>query len=172
VELAFPWKVLGELAYQPAPPKDGDQWRVNFSRVEWQHEIVDGKYRKVKGKKEDNWVWSPQGVIDMHRPETWGYVQFSTVKIGTVQFQPDAAGPAKHLLHRIYYAQRDYRQKHQRWAKTLKELGLAELGHESLTGPPRMDVTESLFQASVEVKRPEGKTQRWHIRQDARVWTE
>src|SRR6516165_2708452 len=42
VEMAFPWKVLRELAYKPAPPRDGDQWRVNFSRVEWQHEIVNG----------------------------------------------------------------------------------------------------------------------------------
>jgi hypothetical protein len=26
--------------------------------------------------KEDNWVWSPQGVVDMHVPEHWGHVQF------------------------------------------------------------------------------------------------
>ncbi len=25
---------------------------------------------------EDNWVWSPQGVVDMHRPEKWGEVIF------------------------------------------------------------------------------------------------
>ena len=31
----FPWKVLAEYAHRPAPPRDGDQWRVNFSRVEW-----------------------------------------------------------------------------------------------------------------------------------------
>src|SRR5437762_10018554 len=47
----------------------GDQWRVNFSRVEWRHEVLDGKYRKIPNLREDNWVWSPQGVIDMHRPE-------------------------------------------------------------------------------------------------------
>ena len=35
VELAFPWPALAELARRPAPPRDGDQWRVNFSRVEW-----------------------------------------------------------------------------------------------------------------------------------------
>jgi hypothetical protein len=79
VEMAIPWKALGEYAHKAAPPADGDQWRINFSRVEWQHEIVDGKYRKVANTKEDNWVWSAQGVIDMHRPEMWGYVRFSTV---------------------------------------------------------------------------------------------
>jgi hypothetical protein len=25
---------------------------------------------------EDNWVWSPQGLIDMHVPEHWGYITF------------------------------------------------------------------------------------------------
>ncbi len=77
IEIAFPWKVLGEYAHQSAPPREADVWRVNFSRVEWLIEIVDGKYRKLPGKKEDNWVWSPQGLIDMHVPENWGYVQFS-----------------------------------------------------------------------------------------------
>jgi|RhiMetdeSRZDD1v2_1073273.scaffolds.fasta_scaffold499506_2 Carbohydrate family 9 binding domain-like len=79
VEMAIPWKALAEYAHKPAPPKDGDQWRINFSRVEWRHEIVDGKYSKISNTKEDNWVWSPQGVIDMHRPEMWGYVRFSTI---------------------------------------------------------------------------------------------
>ena len=82
VEFAIPWKSLAEHAHRPAPPKDGDQWRINFSRVEWRHEIVDGKYQKIPKTPEDNWVWSPQGVVDMHRPERWGYLQFSTAKSG------------------------------------------------------------------------------------------
>ena len=82
VEIAMPWKALAEYAHKPAPPNDGDEWRINFSRVEWQHEIVAGKYRKVAGTKEDNWVWSPQGVVDMHRPEMWGVVKFSKTVAG------------------------------------------------------------------------------------------
>ncbi len=82
VEMALPWKALAEYAHKPAPPVDGAEWRVNFSRVEWVHEIVDGRYRKIANTKEDNWVWSPQGVIDMHLPEKWGYVRFSTVTSG------------------------------------------------------------------------------------------
>src|SRR5262249_51380590 len=84
VELAFPCKVLKELTDRPSPPGDGDRWRVNFSRVQWRHEVAGGKYRKVKDQREDNWVWSPQGAIDMHRPEVWGYVQFSTRTQGPV----------------------------------------------------------------------------------------
>jgi len=75
VELAFPW-----TAFQPRSgkgrPSPGDEWRINFSRVEWQHDVVDGKYVKRPGLREDNWVWSPQGLIDMHVPEHWGYVRF------------------------------------------------------------------------------------------------
>lgn len=77
VELALPWK---DLTGSPRPlgaPKPGDRWRVNFSRVEWQHQIVDGQYRKIAGRKEDNWVWSPQGEINMHIPEKWGLVEFA-----------------------------------------------------------------------------------------------
>lgn len=85
VEMAIPWPVLGEYAHKAAPPANGDQWRVNFSRVEWQHEIVSGKYQKVPKTKEDNWVWSPQGVVDMHRPEMWGVVRFSTAGVGKVK---------------------------------------------------------------------------------------
>ncbi len=172
VEIAFPWKVLGELAYQPAPPRDGDQWRVNFSRVEWRHEVVEGHYRKVPKTKEDNWVWSPQGVVDMHRPETWGYVQFSTAKIGEASFRPDPAGPVRHYLHRIYYAQRRYREVHGRWAKTLEELGLSGRTEEGWAAPPKMDVGESGFEVSVPINRPDGTMQRWHIRQDSRVWAD
>ncbi len=70
VEIAMPWDAFGEKA--PA----GKTWRINFSRVEWKHEIVDGRYRVVPGTKEDNWVWSPQGRIDMHWPQFWGFVRF------------------------------------------------------------------------------------------------
>jgi hypothetical protein len=171
VELAFPWAVLRELADPPRRPRDGEQWRVNFSRVEWRHRIVKGKYQKVPGR-EDNWVWSPQGVIDMHRPEHWGYVQFSTARPGTARFRPDPSGPARFVLHRIYYAQQDYRKEHGRWARSLDELGLANLGDPSLVGPPRIATTPDLFQATAEFKDATGKTRRAHIRQDARVWVE
>jgi WD40 repeat protein len=170
VEIAIPWEALGKLSEQPAPPRDGDQWRVNFSRVEWRTQVVEGKYVKVPHRREDNWVWSPQGVVDMHRPEKWGYVQFSTAEPGTATFRPDAAGPAKHLLHRIYYAQRAFHEEHKRYARTLAELGLAELRDDSVTGPPALTTQDNAFEATAEVRLLRGQRQRWHIRQDSRVW--
>lgn len=165
VEVAIPWKVLAECAHRNVPPADGDQWRINFSRVEWEVEVSDGGYQKATGKPEDNWVWSPQGVIDMHRPEKWGYVQFS--KTGEAEFRPDPAIPARDLLHRIYYAQLDYKQKHGSWASNLEELGF-----ESINGLTQMKVTQSGFEVLTEVKYPSGEIQRWHIRHDSLVWSD
>ena len=76
VEFALPWRSLAEAAATPAPPRHGDTWRINFSRVEWPVEIVGGKYSKPDKAVENNWVWSPQGAINMHLPSTWGYVTF------------------------------------------------------------------------------------------------
>ena len=124
LEVAWPWEGLSELRGKPVPPADGDQWRINFSRVEWDVEVVDGKYRKVEKRPEHNWVWSPQGVIDMHRPERWGYLQFSTAKPGAARFRPDPDWEARDALHRVYYAQRIHHKKHGRYAAALADLGL------------------------------------------------
>jgi hypothetical protein len=168
VELAFPWKVLKELTHRTdkkEAPADGDQWRVNFSRVEWRHEVVGGKYRKVKDQREDNWVWSPQGAIDMHRPERWGYVQFSAKAGADVAFRPDPAWPARAALMEIYYSQRAFEKKHQRWAKSLDELGsdpTRQLPHRA-----QLRTTFSGFEA---ILRHGEKT--WHVRDDSRLWAE
>ena len=76
VELALPWHALGPEAGQPRPPRPGDVWRINFSRVQWRHEVDQGRYMKVDAP-EDNWVWTPQGTINMHVPGHWGYVEFT-----------------------------------------------------------------------------------------------
>lgn len=65
VEMAFPWSAFASRL-PVTRPKIGDEWRINFSRVEW----------KAGQAKEDNWVWSPQGLINMHVPEHWGYLHF------------------------------------------------------------------------------------------------
>ena len=76
VEMALPWAAFRERSGRERP-RDGDEWRINFSRVEWRTEVVDGKYQKLPGR-EDNWVWSPQGLINMHVPEHWGFVRFTS----------------------------------------------------------------------------------------------
>ena len=151
---------------------DGDQWRVNFSRVEWQHEVEDGRYRRRTDRPEDNWVWSPQAAIDMHHPERWGYVQFATGPADATAFRPDPTLGARDLLNAIYHAQQGYRRKHGAWARRIAELGVTAPPDLALIGPPRIETTKSLFEASVLVKLPSGRPQRICIRQDSFIWTE
>jgi hypothetical protein len=170
VEIAIPWKALEKLARIPVPPRDGDQWRVNFSRVEWQIEIKDGRYRKVKGVLENNWVWAPQGVVDMHRPEKWGCVQFSTARPGQAAFRPDPSGPARHLLQRIYYAEKAFYKANARYAETLQKLLLTGLRCKGMVGDPALALIGDGYQATVTIRYPDGRLGRWRIRDDSRVW--
>ena len=79
VEVALPLQSLAQNNDATSPPKHGDFWRINFSRVEWHVTVVNGRYQKdPKYPEEDNWVWSPQGQVAMHLPEKWGMLQFST----------------------------------------------------------------------------------------------
>ena len=80
VEIKMPMRSLKEASN--GAPKPGDYWRLNFSRVQWKCEVKDGEYRKLLGSDgrplpEDNWVWAPTGVIDIHRPQYWGFLFFT-----------------------------------------------------------------------------------------------
>ncbi len=65
VEIALPLTSFASRQNVPLPI-DGTIWRANFSRVEW---LADHP-------REDNWVWSPQGAVNMHIPDRWGYLVF------------------------------------------------------------------------------------------------
>ena len=107
VEIAIPWSVAIEASNADAPPKN-DFWRLNFSRVHWNHDLTNGRYTRKKDAKgnyvpEYNWVWSPQGVVNMHEPEHWGYVYFSDESVGsTVAFDIPKDEHVKWLLYENY----------------------------------------------------------------------
>lgn len=169
IEIAWPWKGLKQLASCPVPPRDGDRWRINFSRVQLTQRFEKGRYRKVPGSKEENWVWSPQGLVNMHLPERWGELMFSTAAAGSVAFRPDPAEPARRALHRILAAQEMHRRKHGRWAAHLRELGpVGDLGT-GLTGA-RIETTSTRFEASVHQRFPRTKGETWHIDSEGRLW--
>ncbi len=163
LEIAFPWKGLAK--YNPGratPPREGDQWRAGFSRVEWRTDIVAGKYVKVPQEKEDNWIWSPVGIIDMHRPERWGYIEFSTAAPGTVKFQPDPTLPTRDALMEIYHYQKEYFAKNAKYAATPAELGLKE-------NASTIRLTDAGFEATLAAQ-VAGKTRTFHTQQDSRLW--
>lgn len=121
IEIFIPWKSLGEIG-GGVPPKFGDRWRINFSRVEWEWDIKDGKYVKKPGKPERNWVWSPQGEINMHLPERWGSVVFVGAEDGFKPLPADVQAPGRLLLGRIHGAQIAWREKTGKFASSLEEL--------------------------------------------------
>jgi len=174
VEIAMPWKVLKEAAPGHKPPAPGDRWRINFSRVEWDVDAADGTYTKrlKPGTKdplpEHNWVWSPQGAIDMHMPERWGYVQFSSLQAGngTDAFVDDPNEQIKWALRRLYYRQRRFRAAHGSYATTLEALGAADIRVDTIEFRPVMHATPSLYE--ITARGIGGAVV--HISQDGKVW--
>ncbi len=63
VEMAIPFDAL---QVEFVNPRTLNPWRINFSRVEW----------LVPGGPEENWVWNPTEVVDMHVPDRWGLLYF------------------------------------------------------------------------------------------------
>ncbi|MFN0131051.1 MAG: carbohydrate-binding family 9-like protein [Phycisphaerales bacterium] len=164
VEMALPWRCFDrhDDARGGRAPREGEQWRVNFSRVEWDLEVVEGEsgrreYRKVAGRPEYNWVWSPQGVIDMHRPEMWGYVQF-----GGGAFEEDAAAAARERLHAVWYAQRRHKEAAGRWGEA------GEIGVAGVT----LEMVGEGWRAWAEFVDSLGTRRRAWISEDARAWVE
>ena len=175
VEMALPWAVLKEATRAQAPPLDGDQWRINFSRVQWSLEHDSGSYVKVEGQSPDNWVWSPQGLIDMHFPEKWGYVQFADGVVGRqeVPFIESPTEEARRLLRGIYYRQRRFRQEHGHYTADLDSLALPHQVLRHFLWPPVVQVTDHQFEAQLEEVidlDEDGAISRWLIRQDSRLW--
>lgn len=169
LELAFPWKVLSQHARHAGPPVEGEQWRIDFSRVEWQVTVNHGAYQKIPHRPEDNWVWSPTGVIDMHRPEMWGMLQFTTSAGPAVRVAEFPGKPARDLVLGVYYAQRDFKKQHQRWAATLEELAQAGWSPGPLPGnveAPVLKPTPAGYECSAVFSTAAGDRHLWRIRQD------
>lgn len=129
LEIAIPFRSLSN-SDEFIMPENGSFWKINFSRVQWQTEIVEEIYQKVKDKttnkylSENNWVWSPQGLVNMHYPERWGLAQFSKEKVGekTLDFiQPEEEIFGKQLWL-LYYKQHQYKRENGKFAASLSEL--------------------------------------------------
>jgi hypothetical protein len=174
VEMALPWEVLKEAAPARRPPRAGEYWRVNFSRVQWQLDVKDGRYVKrldpATGTPypEDNWVWSPQGAINMHMPERWGYVRFADTAGPRPSPALDPNEQVKWALRRLYYRQQAHRRTHGRYATELQALDAAGITVPGLEFRPTLQVTDSLF----EISAPGVEGVRVRIRQDGRVWVD
>jgi hypothetical protein len=78
-EIAIPWSGLRWVAAgdgRALPPRDGDTWRMDFSRF--------NKYREAAPARDSGgWAWSTHGAWDSHIPELFPYIHFSTEIVGS-----------------------------------------------------------------------------------------
>jgi Carbohydrate family 9 binding domain-like/Transglutaminase-like superfamily len=170
VEIAIPWSAFRKSPVNAYPPQQGDRWRVDFSRVEWQFDVIDGKYVKKPNTKEDNWVWSPQGIIDMHRPERWGFVQFEKAETAPANDVDDVSMVARDTLMEVYHRQRGFHSKNNRWAATTEELGISVATLPAIEHV-RIDINETGYHASYSVESTNKiNAPVWNVRQDSRLW--
>lgn len=162
VEVAIPWKVLKEANVHQEIPEN-EFWRINFSRVNWDHDINNGTYSRKKDEQgnylpEYNWVWSPQYVINMHEPEKWGYVFFSSKGVGAGDtFVIPKDEQIKWWLYDLYREQKRYFRKNNNWTPDLNELSSSALSIEGHLLKPIYE--QHLTGWNVSVKSPfSGKT--------------
>jgi len=130
VEIKMPFESLLETAGHGERPAAGDYWRVNFSRVQWQVDAVGGAFKKRIDPRtnrpygEDNWVWAPTGLINIHYPELWGFVFFcpggETYTVPRDEF-------IKWDMRRVYY------KLHARFDETGSFMGGPPPGAENIT---------------------------------------
>ncbi|MBD0831900.1 carbohydrate-binding family 9-like protein [Aestuariibaculum sp. TT11] len=162
LEIAIPFAAYKTSYFHKNVPVD-TFWRVNFSRVNWQHDLVNGKYKRKKDSKGDflpeyNWVWSPIGVINMHEPEKWGYVYFSSKAIGeTDSFEIPKDEKIKWALFSLYRAQRAYKNEHKVWASNFNDLNNSEIVIDGETLKPSLENHSTGY--NISIKSPfSGKT--------------
>jgi len=105
----------------------------------------------------------------MHRPESWGIVQFSTAAPGSVSFHPDSASPVRDRLIEVYHAQKRFHDKYKRWADRISALDLPAWPAGSPEPAITIRATPDGFEAAITFTPEGGTRQTWIIRQDSRI---
>ena len=172
VEIKIPLAAMKECA--KGLPSAGDKWRIDFSRVEWRTVVEDNRYSKEinpptgKPYPEDNWVWSPQGRINMHMPEMWGFLQFSALEAGsgTEEFAPDPDLDLKWALRMIYYAEDIYYRANGTYSPELTGIGLKKSDFPGNLPQPVIESSRSAYEAYFPSA---GDSAIWTIYQDGRI---
>lgn len=157
IEMKIPFAGLGLQEI----PKNGQTWKVNFSRVEWRIQAIDGKYEKIKDPStqraypEYNWVWSPPGLINMHYPERWGIIQFSEKEAGSkaVDFKMPLEETIGRYIWLVYYSQQDFKRKNGHYAARLEDL---DISPPALKDIPSIHMQAASNQFTVQLKLKNG----------------
>lgn len=136
-EIAVP---LSSVMMGFTKPSSLSSWRINFSRVEW----IPGQ------ENEENWVWSPTGMINMHMPERWGWLFFDVAPIGSIDCEdrPVAADIAHDILWAMFYAQMDAKSEIGVYLTDVKDFGLSAKEKDAV-GDISVEATSDYFKLEV-----------------------
>lgn len=155
LEMAIPWESLTEAGDSiPA----NNFWRINFSRVQWQFDLEQKRYQRKRDSAgnyldECNWVWSPQGVVNMHEPEHWGYVYFSTILVSKHKrhdFEIPMDENIKWKMYQLYRAQKSYYHVHQRWAASISDLTFEPLTVDGVLLKPQLQLHDTGYNITIQ----------------------
>lgn len=171
LEMAIPWKSLAEISPGKRKPYPGEYYRINFSRVQWDLDTPDGEYLKSrdpesgKTNPEHNWVWSPQGEVNMHMPEKWAYVLFSEKRVSKDVNRPAPPAEEKYRaeLRKLYFKQRQFYREHKQYTHDQKALFPENNINEAL----HISASGEQYHASLYV--PVSRNT-WHINHKGRIW--
>lgn len=126
VEVVIPFTSLNECNVTRKKPTVNDYYRVNFSRVQWKVDIENNEYVKRKNPltgeplPEDNWVWAPTGVINIHYPELWGFLFFTEKETDKPNI-PEVE-IIKWNLRLLYYAEHIHFELYRKYTNSLDKL--------------------------------------------------
>ena len=184
VEVVIPFETLAECDQTRKPPVCGSFYRMNFSRVQWKTDRIGNRWVKrldpATGAElpEDNWVWSPTGVINIHYPELWGYVFFCDSAADSPECcRIPEAELIKWELRKLYYAEQIHRDLYGSFTadRSLLEALLAEYAPcpenrtVSLPSGCSIEVTSSLFELRAKTA---GTNETVVLCSDGKVYTE
>ena len=116
-----------------------------------------------------NWAWSPQGLVNMHYPEMWGYVFFSESIAGenVSQYILPESEKIKWVLRQIYYEEKKHYLKNKKYSVNLPELVEAEWLKSHEHYQIDLTMTANLFESTI---KDTTSGEFWHIRQDGLIW--
>lgn len=146
-EAVMPFSVLRECTREVKNPAGGEYYRINFSRVQWTVDVKDGKYVKrtdpTSGQilPEDNWVWAPTGVVNIHYPELWGFVFFTQ---GEEEYEIPQEEYDKWELRRLYYNAHEFYDENGYFTTDFEKIR----GEWKYSIEPVIEVTRNTFEIS------------------------
>lgn len=145
VEVVIPFSALFEMADALRPPIPGEYYRMNFSRVQWEVDKKGTDFIKRTDEMgcvlpENNWVWAPTGVVNIHYPELWGFVFFAD---GEENYEIPIKEYLAWELRQLYYLSHQFRDKNGYFTSDLEKLGYHSKKQ------VEVEATENMFEITI-----------------------